>query len=90
MQEIQVNNFKFSPYHNIAWNLLTFPEKIFLSEKTSEKFKQFQKEKEFYIGLQRGILGHQYNKRLKSFAPCYSQSLLLADFEENHSQLLSF
>jgi hypothetical protein len=26
-----------------------------------------------------GILGHQYNKRLESFAPCNSQSLLLAD-----------
>jgi hypothetical protein len=30
-----------------------------------------------------GILGHQSNKRLESFAPCYSQSLLLADFNEN-------
>ncbi len=29
-----------------------------------------------------GILGHQFNKRLKSFAPCSSQSLLLADFKE--------
>jgi hypothetical protein len=27
-----------------------------------------------------GILRHQFNKRLESFAPCYSQSLLLADF----------
>ncbi len=25
-----------------------------------------------------GILGHQFNKRLESFAPCYSQFLLLA------------
>ncbi len=24
-----------------------------------------------------GILGHKFNKRLESFAPCYSQSLLL-------------
>ena len=32
-----------------------------------------------------GILGHQFNKRLESFAPCYSQSLLLADFKENHT-----
>ncbi len=34
-----------------------------------------------------GILGHQLNKRLESFAPCYSQSLLLADFKENHTLL---
>jgi hypothetical protein len=27
-----------------------------------------------------GILGQQFDKRLRSFAPCYSQSLLLADF----------
>jgi hypothetical protein len=36
-------------------------------------------------GSRDGILGHLFNKRLKSFAPCYSQSLLLADFEENHT-----
>ena len=30
---------------------------------------------------------HQFNKRLESFAPCYSQSLLLADFTENHTDL---
>jgi hypothetical protein len=29
-----------------------------------------------------GILGHQSNKRLESFAPCHSQSLLLADLKE--------
>jgi hypothetical protein len=29
-----------------------------------------------------GIIGHQFNKRLESFASCYSQSLLLADFKE--------
>jgi hypothetical protein len=34
-----------------------------------------------------GILRHQFDKRLKSFAPCYSQSLLVADFTENHSGL---
>jgi len=28
-----------------------------------------------------GILGHQCNKRLKSFSLCYSQSILLADFK---------
>jgi hypothetical protein len=33
------------------------------------------------------ILGHQFNKRLESFAPCYSQSLLLADFKETHTLL---
>jgi hypothetical protein len=33
---------------------------------------------------QDGILGHQFNKRLESFAPYYSQSLLLADLEENN------
>jgi hypothetical protein len=27
-----------------------------------------------------GILGHQFIKRLESFAACYSQFLLLADF----------
>ncbi len=26
------------------------------------------------------IIGHQFNKRLESFVPCYSQSLLLEDF----------
>jgi hypothetical protein len=31
-----------------------------------------------------GILGHQFKKRLEYFALCYSQSLLLADFNENH------
>ncbi len=34
-----------------------------------------------------GILGHKFNKRLESFAPCYSKSLLLADFTENHTLL---
>ncbi len=36
----------------------------------------------FYDIFWNGILGHQFNKRLESFAPCYSQSLLQADFEE--------
>jgi hypothetical protein len=31
-----------------------------------------------------GVLGHQLYKRLEFFAPCYLQSLLLADFKENH------
>jgi hypothetical protein len=34
-----------------------------------------------------GILGQKFTKRLESFAPCYLQSLLLADFKENHSLL---
>ncbi len=34
-----------------------------------------------------GIHGHQFNKRLESFAPCYSQFLLQADFKENHTLL---
>jgi hypothetical protein len=34
-----------------------------------------------------GILRHQFHKRLESFAPSYSQSLLLADFKENHTLL---
>ncbi len=34
-----------------------------------------------------GILGHKFNKRIESFAPCYSQSLLLADFNDNHTLL---
>jgi hypothetical protein len=29
-----------------------------------------------------GILGHKFNKRLDSFAACYSQSLLLADLKK--------
>jgi hypothetical protein len=32
-----------------------------------------------------GILENQFNKRLESFAPCYSQSLLLEDFKEKHT-----
>jgi hypothetical protein len=32
-----------------------------------------------------GILGYQFNKRFESFAPCYSQSLLLANFTETHT-----
>jgi hypothetical protein len=31
-----------------------------------------------------GVLGHQFNKRLGSFAQCYSQCLPQADFKENH------
>ncbi len=31
------------------------------------------------------ILEHQFDKRLESFAPCHSQSLLLADFTETHT-----
>jgi len=34
-----------------------------------------------------GIVGHQFDKRLESFAPFYSQSLPLADFTENHTLL---
>jgi hypothetical protein len=34
-----------------------------------------------------GILRHHFDKRLESFAPCYSQSLLLADFKENRTLL---
>jgi hypothetical protein len=34
-----------------------------------------------------GILEHQFNKSLESFAPCYSRSLLLADFKENPTLL---
>jgi hypothetical protein len=37
-----------------------------------------------------GILAHKFNKRLESFAPCYSQSLLLADFKENHTDFNCF
>jgi hypothetical protein len=36
-----------------------------------------------------GILGHQFDNRLESFASCYSQSLLLTDFRENHTLLWS-
>jgi hypothetical protein len=34
-----------------------------------------------------GILGHQFNKKTRVFAPCYSQSLLLVDFKENQAPL---
>jgi hypothetical protein len=30
----------------------------------------------------------KFNKRLESFAPCYSQSLLPANFKESHSTLV--
>ncbi len=33
------------------------------------------------------FLDIKYNKRLEFFAPCYSQSSLLADFKENHTLL---
>ncbi len=33
-------------------------------------------------GFGDGILGQQFNKRLESFVPCYSQSLLLADLKK--------
>jgi hypothetical protein len=35
-----------------------------------------------------GILGHHFNKRLETFAPCNLQSLLLTDFKENRTLLL--
>jgi hypothetical protein len=38
------------------------------------------------LGSRDGILGHKFNKR-ESFAPCYSKSLLMADFRENYSLL---
>jgi hypothetical protein len=34
-----------------------------------------------------GILGHEFDKRLESFAQCFSQSLLLTDFTEIHTLL---
>jgi hypothetical protein len=34
-----------------------------------------------------GILGHQLDKIFESFAPFYSQCLLLADLKENHTLL---
>jgi hypothetical protein len=37
----------------------------------------------FWLVPKDGILGHQFNKRLESFASCFSQSLLLADFKES-------
>jgi hypothetical protein len=36
-----------------------------------------------HVAARDGILGHQFHKRLESFAPCFSQLLLLADFKEN-------
>jgi hypothetical protein len=41
----------------------------------------------FVINCRDGILGHQINKRLESFAPCYSQSLILADVKKTYSTL---
>jgi hypothetical protein len=35
------------------------------------------------------ILGHQFNKRLEYFAPCYSQSLLMAGFNAPYTSLAS-
>jgi hypothetical protein len=40
-----------------------------------------------YTEMGDGILGHLFDKRLDSFAPCYSQSLLMADFKEKHTLL---
>jgi hypothetical protein len=40
------------------------------------------------VNLRDGILGHQFNKRSESFAPSYTQSILLADFKENHTGTL--
>jgi hypothetical protein len=34
-----------------------------------------------------GILGHQFDKRLESFAPCYSQSFYWRIFKENQTIL---
>jgi hypothetical protein len=34
------------------------------------------------------MLGHQFDKRLESFASWYSQPLLLADFKETYSTLI--
>jgi hypothetical protein len=39
------------------------------------------------LGYRDGILVHQFSKRLESFASCSSQSLLIADFKENHTLL---
>ncbi len=36
----------------------------------------------FVIDCRDGILGHQINKRHESFAPCYSQPLILADLKK--------
>jgi hypothetical protein len=38
-----------------------------------------------FISSLDGILGHQFNKRLVTFAPCYSQ--FLEDLKENHTLL---
>ncbi len=32
------------------------------------------------------FLGHQFNKSLESFDPCYSEFLLLADFKKKEKQ----
>jgi hypothetical protein len=36
----------------------------------------------FYGVSSDGILGHHFNKRFESFAPCYLHSLLLANFKK--------
>jgi hypothetical protein len=37
---------------------------------------------------ERKFLNINFNKRLETFAPCYSQYFLLADFKENHNSSL--
>ncbi len=37
-----------------------------------------------------GFLGNEFDKKLESFAPCYSQSLLLAGLTENHTLYSGF
>jgi hypothetical protein len=61
--------------------------------KENSKLKMLRASKDYLLpsifGLitRDGILGHHFNKKLESFAPCYSQSLLLADFKENQALL---
>jgi hypothetical protein len=56
-------------------------------EKTAKIYKKLNKISNFHFLFYTldEILGDQFNKRRESFAPCYSQSLLLADFKENHT-----
>jgi hypothetical protein len=61
--------------------------------KNREKIKEMTCFEEWIFSLEGcgfsrdGIRGYQFDKRLEFFAPCYAQSLLLAEFTENHTLL---
>ncbi len=62
-------------------------QRKFKSEKIYLRIKASKDEKVVGDKYGDGILGHQFNKSLESFAPCYSQALLQAGFQENQTLL---